>query len=381
MSGAVDDVLIAAIDGGAMPGVVAIVVDDQRVVYEGAAGQATADTVFSIASMTKPLTSVAALQLVERGLLSLDQEVADVLPAHAKLEVLDGFDGETPRLRPAASRATVRQLLTHTAGHGYWFANADLLRYMKATGAPDSFSGRRAALQLPLVADPGTRWEYGTSTDWLGQVVEAVSGQPLDAYLSEHLFDPLQMTDATFELEARQRHRLLAIHDRRADGGLSPSATGLAERPEFWPGGHGVYATARDYGRFMRALLRAGELDGHRILSSEMVALAFSDHLDGIQLPRLTQTAVPELTNDMELLPFDQGFGLGFQLMLEDVPGMRRAGSGTWAGLFNSYFWVDHASGVGAALFTQVLPFLDGRVIETLVAFEQAVYAAGLGRA
>ena len=144
-----------------------------------------------------------------------------------------------------------------------------------------------------------------------------------------------------------------------------------------WSGGGGLYSTAGDYLRFMRALLRGGELDGERILRPEAVQLALTDHLQGAPLPADgTHSAVPELTNDVPALPFKQGFGLGFSLMLEDIPGMRRAGTGDWAGLFNCYFWIDRASGVSGAFFTQVLPFYDARIVQAMLAFNSAVFSA-----
>jgi methyl acetate hydrolase len=376
----VDDVLNAAVADGALPGAVAVVVDRDGLRYEGAAGRLRSNAatpvgtgaLFRIASMTKAFTSVAALQLIERGRLSLTDEVASIVPAFSELEVLEGFDGGTPRLR---------ELLTHTSGLGYWFCNADVLRYLEVTGTPDPLTGRRAMLQVPLVADPGTRWEYGISTDWLGQVVEAVVNQRLDGYLADHLFGPLGMTETTFFPTADQQARLMPIHERMADGGLTLSAVDLPVAPEIAAGGHGAYSTARDYARFMTAMLRDGELMGERVLRAETVELAFADHLGGIVLPSMTRTAVPQLSNDMGALPFRQGFGLGFQLLHEDIPGMRRAGSGYWAGLFNSYFWIDRRAGVAGALFTQVLPFFDDAVLGALTNVEQAVYADAAARA
>ena len=186
-TGGLDELLGRAVDERAMPGVLALVGDRDGVLDEGAFGvldvngedPVRTDTMFAIMSMTKAFTSVCALQLIENGTLELEQPVADVLPAFDALQVLEGFDGDTPRLRPPASRATIRHLLTHTSGHAYAFGNTDILRYHQVTGAPDITSGKLESLQVPLVADPGTRWEYGISTDWLGQVVEAVSGKDL----------------------------------------------------------------------------------------------------------------------------------------------------------------------------------------------------------
>jgi CubicO group peptidase (beta-lactamase class C family) len=336
----------------------------------------SAETMFRLMSMTKALGSVAALQLVEQGRLELDQTVASVLPAFGELKVLDGFDGDQPRLREPRQQATIRHLLSHTAGHGYGFLNADILRYHEVTGHPDPFSGLRASLQVPLVADPGTEWNYGINTDWLGQVVEAVSGQDLAAYLEEHLFGPLGMTDTTFAPTAEQRGRLMSIHQRTEDGGLALSEieAPVAE-PEFWPSGHGAYGTARDYARFMAAVLAGGELDGARILAPETIEMAFSDQLGAIKIQEVLHSTLPPISNDIVSAPFAQSWGLGFHLFNEDVPGMRRAGSGDWAGLFNCYFWIDRASGVAAAYLTQVLPFFDGQILANLQAVEASIYA------
>ena len=381
---AIDGLLQSAVDGGMVPGVVAVVGDRDDTVYEQAFGRlsvngdepAQPDSMMAIMSMTKAIASVAALQLIEQGGLELEQPVADVLPAFGELQVLEGFDGETPRLRPPARQATIRHLLTHTSGLGYAFVNADLLRYYELSGIDPSVMSRAMLDGVPLVADPGTRWEYGTSTDWLGRVIEANSGQSLASYCERHIFAPLGMGDATFTPTDEQRARAMALHTRTPEGGLALLALPALSEPDFFSGGGGVHATAGDYLRFMRALLRGGELDGQRILAPETVELAFSDQLEGAPLPTILHSQMPLLSNDVPTLPQRQAWGLGFHLMLEDIPGMRRAGSGDWAGLFNSFFWIDRASGLAGALFTQVLPFFDLPVIQTLLGFESAVYAA-----
>ena len=368
---AIDRLLERAVAEQAVPGVVAVAGDREGTLYEGAFGRlsvdgearARPDTLLALASMTKPITSVAALQLLERGTLELQQPVADVVPEFDRLQVLEGFEGEVPRLRAPASRATIRELLTHTSGLGYWFSNADILRYHQLTGIPDATAGERRTLEIPLIADPGTRWEYGTSTDWLGQVIEAASGQDLASYCEEHIFAPLGMSETTFRPAEVQTARLMAIHARAPEGEL---AVAEFELP---------LGTAGDYLRFMRALLRGGELDGERILAADTIDLAFSDHLDGLKLPELMRSTVPELTNDVPALPVAQGFGLGFHLMLEDLPGMRRSGSADWSGLFNCYFWIDRAAGVAGAFLTQVLPFFDARVLASAIPFEAGIYA------
>lgn len=379
----IDGLLQGAVDKGAMPGVVAVAGDRDGTLYEGAFGSLAVgdehpcgpDTMFLIASMTKALASVAALQLIERGQLTLEQPVADVIPEFGELQVLDGFDGDEPRLRPPTRQATIRNLLTHTSGLAYHFTSPELLRYHQVTGLPDATTGTREVLNAPLIADPGTVWQYGTSIDWLGQVIEAVSGQDLNAYCTEHVFVPLGMSDTTFVPTEPLVERLMSIHSRAPDGGLAASEFGMPPEPEYYSGGSGAASTGPDYLRFMRAMLRGGELDGERILTTETVELAFTDHLDGIPLPEVMVSTVPELSLDVPAMPFRQGFGLGFHLVFEDIPGMRHAGTGDWAGLFNSYYWIDRATGVAGTFLTQVLPFFDPQVIETALGFEAAVYA------
>jgi CubicO group peptidase (beta-lactamase class C family) len=326
--------------------------------------------------MTKALTSVAALQLIEHDKLALDQTVESVLPEFGALQLLEGFDGDEPRLRPLSRKPTIQHLLTHTSGQAYWFANPDLLRWHEVTNAPDPFTGLRRCLDTPFVAEPGERWEYGVNTAWLGLVVEKVSGQDLESYLCEHVFEPLGMKDATFTPTAGQRGRLMDIHKRLPDGRLGLSEFEMPDEPELAFGGEGAYATPGDYMRFLRALLRGGELDGARILQPETVDLMFTDHLDGAPLPEIMESARPDLTNPVPSLPFKQGWGCGLHLMLEDVPEMRRAGTGDWAGIFNCYYWIDRETGITGAIFTQVLPFFDERIVEEmLLPFEMGVYA------
>jgi methyl acetate hydrolase len=235
--------------------------------------------------------------------------------------------------------------------------------------------GLKQSISAPLVHDPGTVWEYGLSTDWVGQVVEAVSGQTLGDYLAEHVYGPLGMTDSTFAPSEQQRARLLPVLSRMPDGSLVPTAIDLSAEQEWDAGGHGSYGTIADYGRFVRAWLNGGELEGARILKEETVELALRDHLDGAPLPKKLEPTVPELANPVELLDVPQGWGLGFHLYLVDLPGMRSAGSGDWSGLFNSFFWIDRKAGIGAVIATQLLPFFDAKMVETILGFEAAVYA------
>ena len=383
MSASIDTVLRTAVSSGAVPNVVALAADRGGVIYEGAAGPrvagqpepVTADTMFRVASMTKIITTTAALQLVERGALDLAAPVAAYLPEFADIQVLEGFDGDTPRLRPPASAATVHHLMTHTSGLGYWFWNADLANYEKVTGLPSLLTGRIAALSAPMVADPGTRLEYGTNTDWLGRVVEAVSGESLDKYLDSHIFGPLGLGSATFLMSPEQRAASTPVHVPGPDGSWIPTEVDWSQDPEWWAGGHGLYVTPRDYLTVLRTLLGGGSLDGVRILDPATVADAFRNQIGDLRWPEHVETGDPNAACSLTLGP-GWTWGHGLLLNMADHPGRRRAYSGSWAGLINAFFWVDPTSGVTAAIFSQFLPFVTPQMLATYDAFEEAVYAS-----
>jgi CubicO group peptidase (beta-lactamase class C family) len=367
---AIQSLLDNAVAKGVVHGMAALVIDRRGLLFHHAAGAAGVRTMFRNASMTKAVATTAALQLVEQGRLGLDASVESILPEFGQLQVLDGFDGDKPRLRPPASRATVRQLMTHSGGLGYCFFNDKLRRYQQITGVPDPLSGLKRSLMAPLVNDPGTVWEYGVNTDWLGLIVEKLSGQSLAGYLQQHVYDPLGMDDSTFAPSAEQRSRLLPVMQRQAGGTLTPSSIDLPASPEWDAAGQGSYGTIQDYGRFIQAWLN----DGAGILAPATVQMALQNHLGHTRLPQTIKSQRPELSNDVPVAPIPQGWGLGFHLMRAALPGMRSAGSADWAGIFNSYFWLDRAKGIGGVLMTQLLPFFDMSVIETLLGFEAAVY-------
>jgi CubicO group peptidase (beta-lactamase class C family) len=230
----------------------------------------TLDTVFRIASMTKAITSVAAMQVVEQGKLTLDEPVPNIDPALGSPQVLEGFDAAgAPRLRPAKRPITLRHLLTHTAGFSYEVWNANTVRYVKATGMPSTVTGKVAALRLPLVFDPGDKWEYGINIDWVGRLVEAVSGQTLDAYFRDKIFVPLGMKDSGYITSDEQRARQARVHQRQADGSLVPQPLATLSTPEFWSGGGPLYSTGPDYLTFLQMLLHGGSLNGVRLLRRE----------------------------------------------------------------------------------------------------------------
>ena len=367
---AIQTLLDTAVAQGVVHGIAAMVVDRHGPLFHHAAGEADEHTLFRNASMTKAVTTTAALQLVEQGRLELDATVASILPEFAQLPLLDGFDGDVPRLRAPASAATLRQLMTHTAGLGYFFTNDKLHRWHQLTGEPTVLSGLKRSLCAPLVNDPGTAWEYGVNTDWLGLVVEKITGQNLGLVLRERIYDPLGMSDSSFMPSEAQSARLLRVMQRQADGSLAPSELEALQPAEWDAGGHGSYGTVQDYAKFMQAWLN----DGAGVLQPATAQRALRNHLGAIELPALMKSMDPQLSNDVPSLPVPQGWGLGFHLTLADLPGMRSHGSADWAGLYNSYYWIDRAKGIAAVLMTQLLPFFDLRLVQTLVGFETAVY-------
>ena len=384
MSSSIDTVLNEAVKAGAVPNAVAIAADRNGVIYEGAAGPrvagvegdpVTVDTHYRIMSMTKMIATVVALQQVEKGSLDLDAPVDTYRPEFADLQVLEGFDGDTPRLRAPATRATVKQLITHTAGLGYWFWNADLVRWESVTGTPNVLSGSNVIFTAPLVADPGTKFEYGINADWLGKVVEVASGTTLDVAVKEGVTGPLGMDATAFLMDDQQRSNSVPVHLKGEDGTWAPSEIELNQAPDYWAAGHGLHSTPRDYLKFQRALLGGGELDGIRILQKSTVDAAFQNQIGDIDFPAAIPTADPASTYAFNAGP---GYKWGYGLLLNtaDVPGARKAGSGAWAGLLNTHFWIDPTSGITGAIYTQFLPFVPEEAMTMYADFEKALYAS-----
>jgi methyl acetate hydrolase len=365
---AIDRMLKDAVDAGAVPHVAAIAADADGVFYEagfgprvaGQDGEVTPGTEFAIMSMTKMIITVAALQLVEQGSLDLDAPVDTYRPEFAEVKVLEGFDGGTPRLRAPASRATVRHLVTHTSGLAYWFWNEDIARYEKLAGLPDVVPGRLDASKAPMVVEPGTRFVYGISTAWLGRVVE------------EGVTGPLGMHNTSFARTPGQAATRAAVHVKDGRGNWL-DAGDIVNRID--PGGHGLYSTPRDYARFEQALLRDGELEGVRILSAKTVDEAFRNQIGGLDFPAEIPTADPASSGPLNLGP---GYKWGYGLLLNsaDLPGRRRAGTGAWAGLFNTHFWIDRTSGICASIYSGSLPFVAPEALQLYLDYETALYAA-----
>ncbi|MGE5202041.1 MAG: serine hydrolase domain-containing protein [Acidobacteriota bacterium] len=381
----VDQVLRRAAESGEVPGVVAMAATREGPIYQAAFGRRalpngpamTADSVFWIASMTKAITSTAAMQLVESRKLELDAPIGKVLPELASPQVLEGFDAAgAPRLRPAKRAITLRHLLTHTAGFGYDIWNPDLVRYQEIKGIPGIISCENAALTTPLSFDPGAKWDYGINIDWVGKAVEKVSGKSLGSYFQQNIFAPLGMRDTAFRLGAEQRSRLVGMHARQADGSLEPMPFEVPQSPEFQMGGGGLYGSAADYLAFQQVFLNEGTFNGAQVLKPETVRLMSRNAIGDLNV-RLLKTAVPAYSNDAEFFPgMVKKWGIGFMINTEQVPGGRSAGSLTWAGLGNTYFWIDQKNGVAGVILTQLVPFADRKALDLYGKFETAIYAS-----
>jgi methyl acetate hydrolase len=371
----IDRALQARVSAREIPGVVAMAANGQSVVYEGAFGfrdMATAsrmstDTVFRIASMVKLLTSVAALQLVERGRLKLDEPAGNIDPTLAAAQVLAGFDAEgAPQLRPAQRPITLRNLLTHTSGLSYPLWDSNVVRYLKVA------RGNPALPRMPLMFEPGSRWAYGGSLDRVGRMVEIASGQSLDRYFSDHITGPLGMSDTGFSLTEEQRARQASLHVRDANGKLLPRSLEKAV-PRVPSGGGGIYSTAPDYLVLLQALMNGGSLRETSILRPETVALMAENQIGNLKTGIL-KTTNPALSNDVDLFPGVQlRWGLGHMINIDPVPGGRKAGGLTWAGLLNTYYWIDPTVRIAGVIMMQILPFADRQALKAYRQFEHGI--------
>lgn len=383
MQKSLDAVLQRATDAGEVPGVVAMVTTRERTIYEGAFGvrkagekQAmTTDTVGLIASMTKAITSVAAMQLVEQGKLDLDSPASRWAPELGKVQVLDGFDAAgKPKLRAPKRAITLKHLLTHTAGFGYPFSDATTKRYLEVTGTPSPFTCTRASLDTPLLFDPGERWEYGINIDWVGQIVERVSGLRLGEYFAKHILGPLGMTDTAVVMRPDMLARRAHIHARLPDGTATPIDLVLPQPPDVDMGGHCLYGTVGDYLKFVRMFLNGGASPGGRILKAETVDQMSRNQIGDLLISGF-KSADPTLLNDMPLPPeIPHNWSLAFMRNEKTFITGRNPGSLMWAGICNSYYWIDPTAGVAGVYLTQVLPFADVKSLPLFFGFEATVY-------
>jgi methyl acetate hydrolase len=383
---AADAVLDRAVHAEArVAGVVAMVTDRDGAVYQGTAGTRrlgeddpmTTDTVFAMFSCTKAITATAALQLVEEGRLDLDAPARTYVPEIGERKVLDGFDDDgTPRLRDPKREITTRMLLTHTAGFAYDAFNESYRRLGEEQGQPTAAAATKASLTTPLLFDPGERWEYGTSYDWAGQLVEAITGERLGDVFAARIFGPLGITDTTFELDDQLFRRLAAMHIRGDDGSLTPIDSELPAPPEIQMGGHGLYGTVDDYMSFIRMWLNDGQGDHGVVLKPETVQLAVQNHLGDLKLTMLPGV-IPSISHDMEFFPgISKSWSLAFMINDEQAPTGRPAGALGWSGAANTYFWIDRANGYGGFWATQTVPWGDATAFGGYLEFETAVYAS-----
>lgn len=367
-----------AIEAANIPGATAMIVDRENVRFSRAWGHADAiagtpmelDTICQIASMTKAVVSLAAMQLVEQGKLELDAPIDAVLPELANPQVLTGYDAKgAPQTRAAKRAITLRHLLTHTAGLGYFFVQPEVLQYYMAIGMP--VPGTKASITMPLLFDPGDRWEYSVATDWVGLAIEAASDVDLGTYLARNMFEPLGMTATAFC--ATLPEGAAKVHARTPDGGWAHSPMVLGGG-EFQSGGGGLSSTAPDYARFLQMVLRGGELDGQRIVSEATLAEMSRNQIGDMRAGHMT-SAMPELAPAFDAMP-DQhtGWGLGFLINPEPVDGGRSAGSLAWAGIFNSYYWIDPDQGVAGVFIAQMSPFGDPGALDGFAALEAYAY-------
>ena len=379
-SGPIDAILLGAVEHKDVPGVVALVTNRERVLYQGAFGVAdvstgrplATDALFRIASMTKPVTSVALMQLVEQGKIGLDDPAEKYLPELKNPMVVESFDAKTGdyKLRPASKPATVRNFLTHTSGLAYPFTSAVWRDFKPRAGESYPFGG-------PMLFDPGERWHYSTSTDVVGRLVEVVSGQKLEDYFREHIFVPLKMNDTSYNVPEAKGPRLVAQQQRdgaKMDGPIVlqiPPLVGLTVAKPI--GGGGLASTAADYGRFMRMFLNEGALDGVRVLKPETIKLMSQNQIGAVSVPAL-KTALPRSADFTFIADGRDKWGLGFLITVDQVPGKRSPGSLSWGGINNTFFWIDPARGVAGTIMMQYLPFADAKALAVYDAFERGTY-------
>lgn len=385
MSAQLDALLERTVADGVVPGLVAIVLDRDDVVYQAAFGVSDTaagtpmepDATFVIGSFTKLVSAVAVLRFVERGLVELETPVGDLLPDFDELQVLEGFEGRRPILRAPVRRPTVRNLLTHTSGLAFPTWNAPLLRYLEVRGfGLETLSGSRRVFELPLVCDPDTRFHYGVSGDWVGLVIEAVAGRRFQDVIREDVIEPAGLRDTVVLRSADQVARAAALHARDGDGRWTPIpggyyAPGVVE-PEVYPAGGCLYSTALDFGRFQQLLLAGGARDGVQLLRPETVEQIFRNQIGPLDIG-LMRTQIPAVSADVSLP--GRRWGLGASLSEIEHPHRRSPGSIGWLGGWNTFFWIDCARGLAAGFYTQTAPFYDPAVVACAEAFEAVVSA------
>lgn len=358
MTGAASGVTFAGASGDAAPG-----------------KPAAPDTVFRIFSMTKAVGSTAAMILIDQGKMDFDTPVQEVLPEFADIQVLEGWDGDTPRMRAPRVKATARHLATHTSGLEYEFWRAETGEYLGKTKRPSILAGTKDALFYPMMTDPGTRWGYGPSIDWLGLMVEKISGQRIDAFLKANLFEPLGMNDTDVEVRPHMQSRLAGVKARGENGQFGDFPLAPPSNPEVYGMGHCLYSTPQDYMRFLRMFLNKGKLDGKRVMKQASVERMLMNHMGPLKFEKMV-TAAPPITADCDPFPgTTKTHSFGFLRNEVDIPGRRRAGSQSWAGVLNTHYWFDMKSNVAGVIMTQTLPFVEPAYMAAYEEFERAAYS------
>lgn len=374
-----DTAYIHALADANLPGAAAMIIDREGSRYAKAVGYSdqpgeqfmALDTICQIASMTKAVTSLAAMQLVEQGKLALDAPIGQLLPDLAAPQVLVGFDEDgKPQLRPAKKALTLRHLLTHTAGFGYNFTEHELMRYQRATGVPAP--GSKEAVRLPLLFEPGEQWAYGVSTDWVGFAVEAASGLDLRNYCQHMIFEPLGMSQTDYRRELPETAAKVHVRDEQ---GRFATRSIIMAGTEYYNGGGGLSSSAQDFARFLQMILRGGELDGRRVVLAETIAEMSRNQIGKLRGGAFG-TVLPASTQPFDAMPGQHtGWGLGFAINPERGPAGRSPGSLAWAGIFNSYYWIDPAAGIAGVFITQLSPFGDPGALAAFAALERTAYS------
>jgi len=374
-SAKIDETLRSGIARRKIPAVVGMVATEGKTIYEGAFGTRDSsgtpvrvDSIFGIASMTKAITTVAALQLVEQGKVQLDEPVSRLLPQLAKLEVLDGFDpASKPMLRPAKTQITLKHLLTHTSGLCYDNWDAGMFRYTSQSNEPGKVG--------PLMFEPGARWQYGQGVDWAGRLVEALSGMSLEEYFRAKILGPLDMKDTSYIMPATKFDRLVSTYRRQDDGTLKQDTRQLPTPPKTFNGGGGLYSTVGDYVRFMQMILGKGRgKNNAQILQAKTVASMQVNQIGDLTAGKM-KSSRPNISSDVDIQPgFTEKWGLGFLINTTAYPHGRSAGSLAWAGIANTYYWIDTKRSLCAVLMMQFYPFVDKEAVGLLGDFERSVY-------
>jgi methyl acetate hydrolase len=380
----VEETLRAGARQRRIPAVTAVVATANKITYSGAVGKrdgssgmdVKADSIFRIASMTKAITTTAAMQLVEQGKVSLSGPVSKYLPELGKLDLLEGFDSAgKPILRPPKKQIELHHLMTHTSGLVYSVWDPMLDKYNKVTGkgAPPT----AVAPLTPLAFEPGTQWQYGTGIDWTGKLVETISGLTLEQYFQRNILGPLGMKDTTFVFPEEKFDRLVSNYHRQSDGSWKEDPRTMPSPPKAFNGGGGLFSTAPDYIRFAQMILRKGRgSGGEQILAAKTVEMMSANQIGSVNVHKMTSTD-PAVSADVDMHPgAADKYTFGFLMNPVAYEGGRSAGSLAWAGIDNTFYWIDPKRGVCAVIMMQFLPFVDPQAVGLLGDFERAVYAS-----